>query len=328
MTAAVMMVVLLLLLWYTVEVLLLVFAGVLLAIFLRGLSDALRRYTPVGGHSSLLVVLIMLLAIIGGGLWLLTPQISVQIGQLTETLPRAIQSLQQRLQQYGIGQWFLSQTPPLTEVMAGDNWLARVGTIFSTTFGVLGSAIVVLVMGLYMANSPGLYTEGIIHLVPMESRARAREVVQALGQTLRWWLLGRWVSMIVVGLLTAVGLWLIDVPLALTFGLLAAVLTFIPYLGPILSAIPPTLLALTQQPQQALYVVLLYVGIQAVESYFVTPLVQERTISLPPALLLVAQLSMGVLLGGLGVILATPLFAAILVLVKMLYIEDTLGERT
>jgi predicted PurR-regulated permease PerM len=199
--------------------------------------------------------------------------------------------------------------------------------IFSTTFGALAGFIVILFIGLYMAVAPTLYTEGVIRLVPIAKRGRAREILQALGHTLRWWLLGRGVSMLMVGLLTAAGLWLIGVPLALTFGLLAALLTFVPYLGPILSAIPPTLLALTQQPQQALYVILLYISIQGVESYLLTPLVQERTVSLPPALTITAEVLSGILLGGLGVILATPLVAAALVLVQMLYIEDTLGER-
>lgn len=204
---------------------------------------------------------------------------------------------------------------------------ARIAGVFSTTLGAFASFFAILVIGLYMAISSGLYAEGLIHLVPMAKRARAREVLQAVGQTLWWWLLGRGVSMIVVGLLTATGLTLLGVPLALTFGLLAAALTFVPYLGPLLSAVPPTLLALTQQPRQALYVVLLYLGIQGVESYLVTPLVQERTVSLPPAFILTAQLFMGVLLGGMGIVLAVPLFAVVLVLVKMLYIEDLLGER-
>ena len=228
-----------LLLWYTAEVLLLVFTGVLLAIFLRGLSDALSQYTPLRGLSSLLVVVSMLLAILGIGVWLLTPQLTAQIGQLTETLPRSIQSLEQRLQQYGIGQWLLSQPPVFSQHMPEGNVLAKATRVFSTTFGALASLIVILVIGLYMAVSPSSYTEGIIHLVPIESRARAREVVQAVGQTLRWWLLGRWVSMIVVGLTDGIG-----------------------------------------HPAR-----------------------------------------------GIGVILATPLFAAMVVLVKMLYIEDTLGER-
>ncbi len=232
---------LLLVVWYTIDVLVLVFTGILLAVFLRGLSDILSRHTPLGGQSSLLVVVIMLLGIVGVGIWLLAPQLSTQIGQLTETLPRAIQSLEQRLLQHGIGRWLLAQTPSLSQVVSEGNWLSRIARVFSTTFGVLASLVVILAVGLYMAISPRSYTEGVVRLVPIANRRRAREVVQAVGQTLRWWLLGRWVSMAVVGLLTAVGLWVLGVPLALTFGLLAAVLTFVPYLGPILSAIPPSL---------------------------------------------------------------------------------------
>jgi predicted PurR-regulated permease PerM len=325
--ATILLIALLFLLWYTIEVLLLVFTGVLLAIFLRGLSDTLSQYTPLRGSGSLLAVISILLTISGVGIWLLAPQLTAQIGQLTDTLPRSITSLEQRLQQYGIGQWLLSQTPSLSQFMSERNVLAKIARVFSTTFGALASLIVILAIGLYIAVSLTSYTEGIIQLVPIGNRARAREVVQAVGQTLRWWLLGRWVSMIVVGLLTAVGLRLLGVPLALTFGLLAAGLTFVPYLGPLLSATPPTLLALTQHPQQALYVILLYSGIQGVESYVVTPLVQHRTVFLPPALILTAQMLMGVLLGAIGVILAVPLFAVIQVLVKMPYIEDTLGER-
>jgi predicted PurR-regulated permease PerM len=188
--------------------------------------------------------------------------------------------------------------------------------------------MIILAIGFYMAVAPRVYVEGVIHLVPVTRRGRAGEVLQALGRTLRWWLFGRWISMTVVGLLTTAGLWLLGVPLALTFGLLAALLTFIPYLGPIISAIPPMLLVLVQSPMQALYVVSLYLGVQGVESYLLTPLVQQRTVSVPPALTITAQVLLGLLLGTFGVILATPLIAVTLVLVKMLYIEDVLGKGT
>ena len=132
--------------------------------------------------------------------------------------------------------------------------------------------------------------------------------------------------MIIIGVLTAVGLWLLGVPLALTLGLLAALLTFIPNIGPILAVVPAALLALLQSPTRALYVVLLYLGIQTVESYLLTPLMQKRTVSLPPALTIFAQVLMGILVGRIGLVLATPLTAALFVLVKMLYVEDILGD--
>jgi predicted PurR-regulated permease PerM len=133
-------------------------------------------------------------------------------------------------------------------------------------------------------------------------------------------------SMIVVGLLTAVGLWALGMPLALTLGLLAALLTFIPNLGPTLAVVPAALLALLQSPTKSLYVILLYLVIQAVESYLLIPLVQRQAVSLPPALTITAQVLLGILVGGFGLVLATPLTAAVMVLVRMLYIEDALGD--
>jgi predicted PurR-regulated permease PerM len=130
----------------------------------------------------------------------------------------------------------------------------------------------------------------------------------------------------VIGVLTALGLWLLGVELALTLGLLAALLTFIPNLGPVLALVPAVLLALMHSPTRALYVTLLYLAIQTVESYVLTPLVQRRTVSLSPALTITAQVALGVLLGGLGLVLATPLTILLLVLIQMLYIEDTLGD--
>lgn len=132
--------------------------------------------------------------------------------------------------------------------------------------------------------------------------------------------------MAVIGVLTTLGLWLLGVPLALTLGILAALLEFIPNFGPILSAVPAVLLALMESPRLALWVILLYLGIQAAESYLITPLVQRRLASLPPVLVIVSQILGGVLFGFLGFALATPLLAFALVLVKRLYIEDRLGD--
>lgn len=133
--------------------------------------------------------------------------------------------------------------------------------------------------------------------------------------------------MIVIGVLTAIGLWLLGVPMAVTLALIAALLTFIPNIGPILAVVPAALLALLQSPMQVVYVCLLYFGIQTFESYLLTPLVQRRTVSLPPALTIFAQVLAAVLLGGLALSLATPMAAALVVLVRMLYLEDVLGDR-
>ena len=152
-------------------------------------------------------------------------------------------------------------------------------------------------------------------------------MLHEVHEVLRWWLLGKMVAMVLVGTLTTIGLWLLGIPLPVALGVIAAMLTFIPNFGPVLSAIPALLLAFVASPMSAVYVGLLYLVIQTVESYLITPLIQQRTVSLPPALTVLAQVGMGVLFGVPGIVLAAPMAAMAMVLVTKLYIEDRLECR-
>jgi predicted PurR-regulated permease PerM len=316
------------LLWFGIETFFLIFAGVLLAVFLSSLAEWVSERSSLSYGWSLTGVVGALLLVVGVGGWLLAPQVSAQIDQLIQQLPQAVRQVEQGIKQYAWGQW-LAQTSvtadTLTDKQLGDA-LAQATGFVSTVIGALTSFVIIVVIGLYLAAQPRLYIRGCVQLVPHRKRDRTRAVLRALGDTLQWWLVGRFISMSLVGILTALGLWLLGVPLALTLGLIAALLEFVPYIGTILSAVPAILLALLQGPMQALWVVLLYFVIQSIESYLLTPLVQQRVVSLPPALVLAAQVLMGVLFGVWGIILATPLTAALLVLVQMLYIEDILGD--
>lgn len=320
---------LLLLLWYAVDVLLLAFAGLLLAIFLRGLSDEVSSRTALSdGWALALVTVVLVLGLVLGG-WLLAPDIADQIEELRRSLPQSVQQLAQRIERYAWGRQLLAQLPDTNELMSDKaKILTRFTGIFSSTLGVFANFIIFISLGLYLAAAPQIYTSGLIKLVPISRRPRAREIGEEIGSVLRWWLIGQVGAMIVIGLLTATGLWLLGVPLALTLGLLAALLTFIPNIGPILSVVPAALLALLQSPTRALYVLLLYLGIQTVETYLLTPMLQKRTIALPPALVIFAQVLLGVLVGGLGLVLAVPLTAVAFVLVKTLYVEDTLHDSS
>ncbi len=182
-------------------------------------------------------------------------------------------------------------------------------------------------LGIFIALEPQTYVRGILVLVPQQRRERIRQVLDALGETLRWWLVGKFASMLAIGLLTWIGLSIIGVPLALTLGIITALLTFIPNVGPVVSLIPAALLALAQDPIKAVYVVALYVGVQIIESNLITPFIERRTVELPPALTVGVQLILSVFVGGLGLVLAAPLIAAGIVLVQMLYVEDILGEK-
>ena len=151
--------------------------------------------------------------------------------------------------------------------------------------------------------------------------------MQEMGDNLSSWLLGKAVSMLIVGVTTAIGLSMLGVPLALILGVIAGLLDFIPYLGPIMAGIPAVLLALSISPDLALYALLLFAAINMLEGYVLQPMIEAKAIELPPALVIVMQLIFGTLFGFAGVALATPLAAVLSVLVKMLYIEDILGDR-
>ena len=190
----------------------------------------------------------------------------------------------------------------------------------------LGGLIFALVIGIFLAADPALYRTGFLNLFPRAKQDRMEEVLDELGFTLWWWLLAQLATMASVGLLIGIGLALLGVPLSGTLGLIAAILSFIPSLGPFISVIPAILLGATISPIMVLWVVLLYGGVQTLEANLLTPLIQQRAISLPPALILGAELIMGLLLGGAGLMFATPLAAVALVLVNMLYIQDVLHQ--
>jgi predicted PurR-regulated permease PerM len=185
--------------------------------------------------------------------------------------------------------------------------------------------ILVCIVGIYLAAQPEMYVAGTLFLFPKRERPRMREVMYKVGYTLRWWLLAQLVPMTCIGAFIGGGLWLIGVPLWLPLGLLAALLNFIPNFGPVIAAVPAVLIALADDPGKAAWVIALTIAAQNLEGYLITPLVQRRAVQMPPALTILSQVLMGLLLGPLGVILAAPLTAAALVVVKMLYVQDTLG---
>jgi predicted PurR-regulated permease PerM len=313
--------------WYAGYVLLLIFAAVLVGVFLRSLSNWVRRYTGLSAGWSLAAVVLALLVIFGLSAWLFGASIADQATQMVERLPRGIEQVRQRIQQIPWGQQLLQQLPRANQAASGGGSLVSAFSgFFTTTLNGLVNFIIVLIVGLYFAATPGVYTTGLVRLVPPRKRGRAREVLHTVGYTLRWWLIGRITVMAVNGALTGLALWLLGIPLAFGLGLLTGILNFVPNIGPILAGIPAVLLALLEGPTKALYVIGLYIIIQNLEGFVLTPLVQQRTVSLPPAVIILSQVLLGVLVGTLGVLLATPLAATVLVLVQMLYLEDTLGE--
>lgn len=314
-------------LWMSIPVLLVGFAGILYATLLSGLARLLSDRIPIPYPLCLTAVLLVATGLMVGAVFLFGPRVARELDRLVEVAPAAVDRVRGALDDYGWGRAVLEQTPSADTVdLAPSGVLGRAAGVFSTAASIVTNAAVILVVGLYVAFSPSRYVEIPVILLPPSKRARAREVVLTIGLVLRRWLVGRAASMAVVGVLTWIGLTVLGVPLALVLAVLAALLSFVPNLGPVLSVIPALLLGLLESPAMAGYVALLYMSVQAFESYLVTPFIEDRAVSLPPALLIMAQLLFGVLLGLPGLIIATPLVVVAVVIVQMLYLQDVLDE--
>lgn len=321
---------LLVLLYYTFDVVMLVFAAALLAIFLAGLAEVIEPYVPLGDGLRVLLVSAVLLAVVGGTVALLSPSIAEQVQHLRDELPKSAASVTNFISQYGWGRTLIEQLPSFEQVkenVSVSTLLSGVGGVFTSTLGALGNIAIVILLGIYLASEPRFYTEGFVRLFPIQRRRRVTEILHQVYESLRWWLIGKFGSMLFIGFLTWVGLSILGVPIALTLALLAGLLSFIPNFGPIISAIPALLIAFVDSPITAVYVLILYVVVQVVESNLVTPLIERETVELPPALTVVFQLGLGTLVGGLGLVLATPLLAMIVVVVQLVYLQDILGDN-
>jgi predicted PurR-regulated permease PerM len=319
------LVVLALLLWRIAYALLLAFGGVLFAVFLRGLAAKVAAWTHLHIRWALLLVVIALIApLVVTGI-LIGPTLAEQLGQLGAAITKGVERLRTQLEQTPLGQQAIEM---MTDgVQDGGQLLGAAGTIFRGVADMLVALALILVAGIFFAANPRLYVEGAVALVPYARQRRARELLEAIGNALWMWLIGQFVQMLAVGVLTAIGLLIVGVPLALALGLITGLLDFVPFIGPIVAAIPILLVALTADFQTALYAGLVFLAIQQLENNLLTPLVQRWAVSLPPVLVLVSTIVFALLFGLIGVIFATPLLVVVMVCVKMLYMEDVLGER-
>lgn len=312
-----------LLVYLALDLLLLLFAGVLLAIFLRSLARWLADAThlPVGWALALTVLALLGSAVAAG--WTYAPRLAEQSELLTQRLPQATGDLTDWLRQYTWGRWVLEQTT------SGAQDASLTGTATTALNRVTHGAvaiIVVLFTGLYLAAEPTSYIRGFLRLVPLARRRRAAETLYAVGHVLRWWLLGQAVAMTLVGLAMGIGLAVIGVQLALLLGVLAGLFEFIPFLGPLLALGPALVLALADGTQQAGYVLMLYAAVQTAEGYVLTPLVQRKAVELPPVVTIAAQVGLSWAAGAIGLLVAVPLTAVVMVSAQMLYVKDRLGD--
>ncbi len=313
-----------LLLWKLASVLLLAFGAVLVAIILHACADILARYLHVPERWSLTLASILIFGLLLCVIALFGTQIRSQFASVIERLPSAIDNVGRNL---GIG----AVTDDVSEMLDSvptSGLAARIAGIGGTILGGLTDFVLVVVAGLYVAASPRTYLEGLIKLFPVRHHERVESSLLASGEALRLWLISQLIAMTCVGVLSGLAYWLIGLPSPYALGLIAGLTDFIPFLGPFLGAAPAVIIAFSMSGEVTLWTILAALVIQQIEGNVIQPLVTRSVISTPPALALFAILAGSVLFGTLGLIFGFPLAVVAYVLVKKLYVRETLGEDT
>jgi predicted PurR-regulated permease PerM len=339
------------LLWTARSVLLLTFLAVLFGLCLSAAVDYLARWRIPRAAGAALIMLALLGSFTGLGA-IVAPRITQQMGELQRQLPDAVQQVEQWVESRyrGVIETIQDTVPgpaaegaqpkteaggrpePATSIRKGlAEQVAGLGShffdVFSSTLSVLAGLILIVFVMIYIAADPGLYHRGVMHLFPHATRSRAGEVLSEVATMLRRWLLTQVVAMLVIGSVTTVVLLLLDVPAAVALGIIAGLLEFVPYVGPILSAVPAIAMGFLSGPQVALAVAVAYIVIQQAENHLLIPLLMKRGLDLPPVVTIVSQAVMGIIFGILGLLVAMPLVASVMVMIKMLYVEDVVGDE-
>jgi predicted PurR-regulated permease PerM len=320
-----------LLAWQLASVWLLLFAATLFGLGLRTASTWLSERTHMPRWTALVLWIILGAAMIGGFFWFVAASLISQFADLSDRIPRALESLRD----WASGYSFLEPITRDVEALLGGNgdgvgpsaFLGGALDASRLTITALGNVVVMCVLAIYMALDVKTYASGILRLVPPDWRDTATELLEAWSTALPWWLAARIMSMTLVAILVSIGLAIAGVPLALVLGLIAGLFSFVPFLGPIASVVPAILVGLTESSSTVLSVLIVFGAVQILESYLITPLIERRTVSIPLFPLIAAQLVAGALLGVPGVMFATPMFLTLAIAIQVVYQRRILGEE-
>lgn len=305
---------------------LLLFTGALLAILWRGVAGWLHEKTNVAFKYLLPSVILVNIGAIVLFVWLSAPSIGEQVDRLVEEIPKVVDQIEANLQQSNLGRDILDTISSEDGEGIPSGQISKAFTVVSSTMTFLVDILLIIAFSLFLTADPGLYFKGILYLTPKKHHATTKDLFDRITNTLYRWFIGKIVDMMSIFIMTLIGLWLLDMPMIFTFALIAFFFSFVPNIGPVISAVPPLAIAFLDSPQKALYVGLLYLGIQLTESYFVTPNVQKHASYVPPVLLLLVQFLLATFLGVLGLFLATPILVLLMVSIRKLYVEEKLGN--
>jgi predicted PurR-regulated permease PerM len=311
----------LVLMWQLADVLVLTFGAIVVAAIVRGLARRLEQWFGLSTHTAGILSTLSILALLGLAFWLVGGALTNQVDQLRQSIPEAWAAAAAWLESSALGRQLLQVVEEARETGLSGT---RIAGVASTALGAFGSAVLMVIVGIYFALDPALYRNGLLALAPPGSRSRLGDALTASGEGLSRWLLGQSASMVFLGVSTALGLWLLDVPLAMALGFVTALFAFVPFFGSIAAGLLATLMAFTVGPEKALHVALLFLALQQVEEYLLHPFVQRWAVAMPPVLTMLSALIFGILFGIVGVIFATPMMVVVMIMVRKLYVQDVL----
>jgi predicted PurR-regulated permease PerM len=332
--------------WHYAATLFLLFAGMLLGVALNALTAILGRYVRLPHSLRLTVVCLVLAALLSGVVFLGGATIAQQASALSDTIKQQLVNVKSFLDRNGIDTSYFdigsasSATTPssstATPGMAPSHALPSAGALASSggaivsqtfklllgTVSAVGNFFIVLFLGLAFAAQPGVYRTGLLFMAPARHRARATVIVDRIGETLERWLIAQIITMFAVFLVTWIGLAIIGIESSFILGIQAGLLAFIPTVGAILGGLIVVLASLASGWIAALSAFLLFLGVHAMESYLLTPLLQRQALNIPPATLFAFQILLGVVFGVWGLALALPLIAIAKVIIDDFKAED------
>ncbi|MEO8168317.1 MAG: AI-2E family transporter [bacterium] len=307
------------------HILLMVFACILLAVTLEGATSFVNRHSKLNKHVALTILVMLMLGSLGVMMWFGGSLVVDQGAQLSKRIPEAIQTIRRALAQNELGKIFLPAVKN-PEALSSTDAAGLLAGFLSTVIESGTAIIIVVIVGIYLSSNPALYVDNALLLFPKGRRKRVREIADAIGLVLQRWIIGRLLIMVIVGAISVVSFLLIGLPSAILLGVFAGLMAFIPYLGAFAAAVPAILVGFTVGKDMAFYTFIVYVVMHVIEGYIITPVVEGRSVSLPAALIVLAQVLCGALFGVIGVLFATPLMVVFIIIIQMVYIEDVLGD--
>ncbi|MEC5393986.1 AI-2E family transporter [Bergeyella sp. RCAD1439] len=306
------------------NLLLMVFAGLLVGVLFIALAKKIQRLVRMPYLLALTISVLAYFSFIGGLFYLVGDTLHSEVDDFVKKIPEIKANVESRLEGTTVYGWVKDQVEEgASDSQAGTRYFTK---FFSSTFGVFGDLYAVIFIGLFFAVSPKEYFKGAVILLPEEAKKKGEQVLMALYINLKTWLKSQLLEMLIMFGLTAVALLLVGLDYWLVLALITALFCFIPNIGPMIALVPMVAVGLLQEPMMALWVFLAFMGVQLLETGFIGPYIRKKMLSLPPALVLFVQLVLGATCGMIGVLLATPLLVVIIVLVQKLYLGRSKDE--